>query len=99
MVLSACPGRCTWWANCRSCWQGNCGEQGKNFRAGGACMAEQADRGAERKRSKRGGFWATWRERLSFAATLITVSAVAIFLGWLMGQYAIQAVTGPAPSA
>ena len=61
-------------------------------------MAEQADRGAERKRSKRGGFWATWRERLSFAATLITVSAVAIFLGWLMGQYAIQAVTGPAPS-
>ena len=61
-------------------------------------MADKADRGAERKRSKRGGLWATWRERLSFAATLITVSAVAIFLGWLMGQYAIQAVTGPAPS-
>ncbi|OUM99398.1 MAG: hypothetical protein BAA04_11445 [Firmicutes bacterium ZCTH02-B6] len=61
-------------------------------------MAEQAERGAERKRKKRRGFLADWRERLSFAATLVTVSAVAIFLGWLMGQYAIQAVTGPTPS-
>jgi len=62
-------------------------------------MAEKAERGARRKRSRRRGFWATWRERLSFAVTLVTVSAVAIFLGWLMGQYAIQAVTGPAPSS
>src|SRR5690606_23399630 len=34
-------------------------------------------------------------DRLSFGISLVTVAAVAIFLGWLMGQYAIQWVTAP----
>lgn len=62
-------------------------------------MAEKAGRGSERKRSGKGRAMQVWRDRLSFAATLVTVSAVAIFLGWLLGQYAIQAVTGPVSTA
>src|SRR5690606_15054854 len=61
-------------------------------------MAQKAERSAGRKRSGRRGIWQIWRERLSFGLTLVTVSAVAIFLGWLMGQYAILAVTGPSPA-
>ncbi|MBO8141836.1 MAG: SPOR domain-containing protein [Firmicutes bacterium] len=43
-------------------------------------------------------FWSVWKERISFAFTLVAVGAVAVFLGWLMGQYAIQSVTGPPPA-
>lgn len=42
-------------------------------------------------RSRGGGLL----DRLSFGATLVTVAGVAIFLGWLMGQYAIRWVTSP----
>lgn len=54
-------------------------------------MAEQATR--RRKGAKRDGFFARLAERLSFGATLVAVSAVAIFIGWLVGQYAIRTVT------
>lgn len=55
------------------------------------------DRAVERdgERSRPNNAWARLTERLSFGATLVAVAAVAIFIGWLVGQYAIQAVTGP----
>lgn len=54
-------------------------------------MAEQATQ--RRKGAKPDGFFARLADRLSFGATLIAVSAVAIFIGWLVGQYAIRTVT------
>lgn len=35
------------------------------------------------------------KDRLSFGATLVSVAAIAISIGWMIGQYAIQTVTGP----
>ena len=54
-------------------------------------MAEQAT--GRRKSAEGGGMLAGLAERLSFGATLVAVSAVAIFIGWLFGQYAIRTVT------
>lgn len=44
---------------------------------------------------KRMNVFTRLKDRLSFGATLVAVAAVAIFIGWLIGQYAIQSVTGP----
>lgn len=44
---------------------------------------------------RKSSVWSLLMERLSFGATLAGVAAVAIFIGWLLGQYAIQSVTGP----
>ena len=36
-----------------------------------------------------------WRDKLSLAATLLAVGIVAVFLGYLMGQYAIRLMAEP----
>src|SRR5690625_5149318 len=51
--------------------------------------------GRDGKTSRRNRASARFKDRLSFGATLLSVAAVAIFIGWLLGQYAIQSVTGP----
>lgn len=53
---------------------------------------ELRDDGSEPRKSS---VWSLLMERLSFGATLAGVAAVAVFIGWLLGQYAIQSVTGP----
>lgn len=60
---------------------------------GNASEHDTAEHDSEQPRSH--NMWARLRDRLSFGATLVAVAAVAIFIGWLLGQYAIQAVTGP----
>lgn len=53
--------------------------------------AMERDRGKSRRKRATSRF----KDQLSFGATLLSVAAVAIFIGWLLGQYAIQSVTGP----
>jgi cell division septation protein DedD len=36
-----------------------------------------------------------WRDKLSLAATLLTVGIVAVFLGYIMGHYAIRLMAEP----
>lgn len=52
-------------------------------------------RGRKKSPGRGGGAGANFMERLSFGATLVAVGAVAIFFGWLLGQYAIRSITSP----
>lgn len=52
-----------------------------------------AERKQTRRRRARGK--SRLKDQLSFAATLVSVAAIAISIGWMIGQYAIQTVTGP----